>query len=195
MRFVLTYDGPLPVNGNPDDKHRIRKQFHPQLKAQWDVEPSLQKWARGDLAFMAGFPIPRLPDLALGGYIFRPMVTRGLHLVCFLDITFNRREEPGSLVRQGGDIDNRLKTLFDSLRIPRDDQEVRGVPEAGEELFYCLLEDDALITGFRVQTERLLKPPSPDDQRGTNVHLDIAVVVRPAEVTNENIRFLGGWAS
>jgi hypothetical protein len=38
MRFVLTYDGPLPPNntrsGIAQKKHDIRRVFHPQLKRQ-----------------------------------------------------------------------------------------------------------------------------------------------------------------
>jgi hypothetical protein len=37
-------------------------------------------------------------------------------LICRLAITFLRREDPGAVVH-GGDIDNRLNTLLDALRM------------------------------------------------------------------------------
>src|SRR5690349_5862551 len=39
-----------------------------------------------------------------GGFGFIPIVRKSLALACELDITFLRKEEPGSLVFQGGDI-------------------------------------------------------------------------------------------
>jgi hypothetical protein len=193
MRFVLTYDGPLPPNnkksGIVQAKHDIRKQLHPQLKRQWEVEPTLLAWAKGELGFTAGYTAPPIPNVKQGAFNFTPMVTNDLSLVCSLAITFMRPDEPGQLVKPGGDIDNRLKTLFDSLTVPNMDQIKGQSPGPLEDPFYCLLEDDGLITGFDVTTERLLKAPT----GGNQVHLDIAVVVRPSKVTNDNIKFLGGW--
>ena len=67
---------------------------------------------------------------------------------------------PGYIVGQGGDIDNRLKTLFDSLRTPRDTQEIPAGDQPGdtETPFFCLLEDDNLIASLSVNTDRLLEP-------------------------------------
>lgn len=79
-------------------------------------------------------------------------------MVCSLDILFLRRDEPGSLIESGGDIDNRIKVLFDALRMPTDN-EIRGfTPEQDEVPFLCLLEDDVLIAEFKVTTDRLLTP-------------------------------------
>jgi hypothetical protein len=71
-------------------------------------------------------------------------------------VTLLRCEPPGSIVTQGGDIDNRLKTLLDSLKIP----EPNALPEGilGDELFFCLLEDDHLIVELSVRTKQLLEP-------------------------------------
>jgi hypothetical protein len=54
----------------------------------------------------------------VGQFEFAPLVTKKLDLVAELDVLFLRPEPPGS-VGHGGDIDNRIKTLLDSLRIPR----------------------------------------------------------------------------
>ena len=61
------------------------------------------------------------------------------------------------MITQGGDIDNRIKTLLDALSIPQANQiPSRDVPRDDEDPFHCLLEDDNLITGIRITTDRLL---------------------------------------
>jgi hypothetical protein len=123
---------------------------------------------------------------------FVPLVAKRLKLVCFLDITFLRREAPGQLIKYGGDIDNRIKTLLDSLRVPEAGEIKSLTPDVTENPFYCLLEDDSLVTGFQVKTERLLEPSS-GAGRQSDVRLMITVIVHPTEVTMENLSFLGGW--
>lgn len=94
---------------------------------------------------------------------------------CALDILFLRRDGPGSLVRSGGDIDNRLKVLFDALRMPQTCDEVCGdSPVEGETPFFCLLEDDKLISKVQVETNWLLTPPAPTEHIH-EVHLVIRV--------------------
>jgi len=82
-------------------------------------------------------------------------VTKNNHLTADLDITLLRPGSPGVL--SGGDIDNRLKTLFDALTIPNKDQiPSSDTPDPDASPIHCLLEDDGLITGIRVATDRLL---------------------------------------
>ena len=81
---------------------------------------------------------------------------------------------PGSIVKSGGDIDNRLKVLFDALRMPQTCDEVCGdVPAEDENPFFCLLEDYKLISKVQVETNRLLTPPA----EGEHIH-DIHLVIR-----------------
>jgi hypothetical protein len=49
-------------------------------------------------------------------------------------ITLLRPEAPGNIVTQGGDIDNRLKTLLDALKVPNlpNALPTGAVPEADE---------------------------------------------------------------
>jgi hypothetical protein len=105
-----------------------------------------------------------------------------------LNILFLRREEPGSVVTQGGDIDNRLKTLFDALRIPLTAGELPTgfAPGPDEKPFHCLLESDALITQVGVVTDRLL---TLGDQ--SHVSLVIHAIVKPTIGTHENIALTG----
>ena len=70
-----------------------------------------------------------------------------------------RPSEPGNLLNHGGDLDNRIKGLFDALCMPSSQQLPKGAsPEGDEAPFFVLLEDDALVTSFSVETDRLLKP-------------------------------------
>jgi hypothetical protein len=57
---------------------------------------------------------------------FLPLINEATGVGCSLDILFLRRDPPGALIRSGGDIDNRVKVLFDALRMPRNDKEVHG---------------------------------------------------------------------
>jgi hypothetical protein len=103
-----------------------------------------------------------------------------------------RRGVPGHLLIPGGDIDNRLKTLLDALRVPHSKDEVIGSPEAHEEpYFFCLLEDDALVTRISVTTDRFLKPLNADISHPQNeVLLVIQVTGKAAEpLTLGNVTF------
>ena len=189
MRLVLTYSGPLPPNGGNTDKHAIRKALLPQLRRQWEIEPALIEMKKADKYGKA-----RIDNLTAkftkGRFKFAPLVTRDNDLVCYLELTLLRVDSSANLLPSGGDIDNRLKTLFDSLSVPAQPNQLVGLtPKANESPFYCLLEDDSLVTGFQVKTERLLETPkNPND-----VRLMITATVKPTKVTMASIGFLGGW--
>jgi hypothetical protein len=124
------------------------------------------------------------------GYRFVPLICKAEGLACALDILFLRRDNPGDLIISGGDIDNRIKTLFDALRMPQECQELTGFsPEEGENPFFCLLEDDALITHVSINTDRLLTP-----LRGENslseVHLVIHVKIKIVDWNRAYIEFI-----
>ena len=38
LKFRLVYEGPLPSNGSPQEKHAIRKAFHGQLRELWNPQ-------------------------------------------------------------------------------------------------------------------------------------------------------------
>ena len=166
VRIVLTYSGSLPSNGSPQQKHEIRRKLLPQLKEQWTIDHALN-----NVANSSNNGVRKLDEIAnrftKGPFRFVPLVTREFDLVCYLELTMLRREEPGAVLQSGGDIDNRLKTLFDSLSVPVRDNQINGLaPQNGEDPFYCLLEDDSLVAGFEIKTERLLEPlPNPTDVR------------------------------
>ena len=122
---------------------------------------------------------------ARGGFRFAPLVCSKLRLVADLSVTLLRPEPPGQIVTQAGDIDNRLKTLLDALKMPSgaDELPAGASPGPDEDPFFCLLEDDNLITRLDVRTDRLLVP----DADSSDVRLLLHVRTRPTSVTWGNM--------
>ena len=131
MLFRLVYSGPLRANGDLKHKQHIRRALHPQLRELWETE--LKHESRLDVWK------PR----SVGSFKFVPLVISAENLIAELDVLLLRQEEPGKILTRGGDIDNRLKTLFDALPMPKDASEIPpgDKPGANEAPFYCLLEE------------------------------------------------------
>jgi hypothetical protein len=123
--------------------------------------------------------------MVVNGRKFLPLVRSSLDLACGLEILFLRKQEPGSVINSG-DIDNRLKVLFDGLRVPSSD-EMSGATPAGDPL-YCLLEQDSLINDCDIRTDRLLSRPGSNDNE---VRLIIEVTVKVMRVQPYNMAILG----
>jgi hypothetical protein len=86
-----------------------------------------------------------------------------------------------------GDIDNRIKTLIDALRIPSANEDYdQRTPAEDEQPFFCLLEEDKLITKLTIETDRLLKF---DGKALDQAMLVINVSLRPYETQIANIAF------
>jgi hypothetical protein len=119
---------------------------------------------------------------------FVPLICNCLALGCDLDIVWLHRETPHRVV-QHGDIDRRLVTLFDALRMPKIGPEVSGLkPDSDEDPFFCLLEDDSLITDVRVTSDHLLTPP-PDSHPNTDAFILIRVKVKLVRAMEMNLGF------
>lgn len=178
VRFTLTYRGHLRGSGSAAHKHEIRRALHPQLQELWTHEP-LSHRAGIWLDAASGEPEAGSALREVAGSSFAGLVQAGYKLVAELDLLLLRPEDPGSIL-QSADIDNRLKTLFDALRRPSQDQEVPSgwTPTAGESPLFCLLDDDRLITRVNVDTDRLLAPASADE-----VALTIKVQLRASSPT------------
>jgi hypothetical protein len=73
------------------------------------------------------------------------------------------------------------------LRIPKSANELaeNEVPEEGETPFFCLLEDDDLVTGLSVQSDVLLDP----SVNRNAVKLVVSVELKPDDVTMFNLGF------
>ena len=157
MRLVLHYRGTLRANGNPAHKHDLRQHFHVQLKQLWTQRPLSEQPRLLEPRGRAGDYCLLRP---LGAFAFAPLVTAEMNVVAELHVILLRPEQPGGLITQGGDIDNRLKTLFDALTMPRHENAlpVGTIPGHDETPFFCLLEDDSLIIAVSLRTEQLLEP-------------------------------------
>ena len=207
MEFRLIYKGRLSSNGDAPEKHLIRKTFHPQLAELWRSHPQLSKQLTQNIHVFTtppntvSPPGPGVQQYAVtnnpsmgkpwiewladyykrGDYRFAPLIRKG-EVICSLDILFLRRDSPGHLIKNtGGDIDNRIKTLFDAFRIPEAGElGIYKTPAAGENPFYCLLQDDSDIAEVRVTTDRLLLPQETLEHRD-DVHLVIHVKTRTVD--------------
>jgi hypothetical protein len=163
MKFRLIFEGEIRPRQKAklEDIHEIRRQLHPQLKKAWEHEPLSvlkDKWLRpldgekkdGQLSYA------RIEEL--NGKKYAPLIST--HLAAELDIIFLRQQARGQLIGEGGDIDNRLKTLFDALRMPSkaEAMQLSAATADDEDPLHCLLKDDALIHRVNVETDRLLRP-------------------------------------
>jgi hypothetical protein len=197
VEFRLVYDGWLPPESRADprskEKHDIRRKLSGQLRMLRETHPRLTRdtkekgqsstaWVQGMGQLMEGdnqstYYIHRLPtEFRRMDRTFIPLINELDGVGCSLEILFLRRDPPGALIRSGGDIDNRIKVLFDALRMPRYDTEVHGDLAGDPDPFYCLLEDDRLITEVKVTTDRLLVPKTdPAHDHDRHVHLIIHV--------------------
>ena len=188
VEFRLLFEGELKPSGGSNsrapEKHEIRRVFHPQLRRLWLTHNNLRQLAerKGRIAYaeelrhqgINGYPSGQLSvedainkafvyigsNWNRSGYQCVPLATQEMALRCSLDILLLRPEEDRFIFTQG-DIDGQVKTLFDALRIPKNLDEAGGTaPDADETPFFCLLEDDRLISEVRVNSDRLLLLPN-----------------------------------
>jgi hypothetical protein len=197
MEFRMTYEGPLlshrentpAKHERAVHKHTIRRVFHKQLDKFWHTHPSLISDARTEQEAPMNYSRQRFNQ---EGFTWLPMVTEANGLICKLDILMLREGRPGQAL---ADVDNRLKTVFDALKIPKGPEALgskssNGIqtPQEGETPFYVLLEDDKLITHVSVTTDTLLQPIEgvPNDL-ATRLVIDVKVL--PYRVTMMNLLY------
>jgi hypothetical protein len=204
MEFRLTYEGPL-LGAQSDarlaHKRDIRRKFHVQLKRLWEINPYLKHgypvefdWKSSSnpktaISYHTSIAEWLAPRYRRNGYTFVPLVRQELSLICSLEILFLRPDVPGNILASG-DIDNRIKTLFDALRLPKGQQELvdYNTPPNDENPFFCLLEDDSLITKVSVEADMLLEPI--DSTININdARLVIRVGIRPFNINPSNENF------
>lgn len=192
MEFRLLYEGVLGANRSPAQKHAIRRSFHPQLRRLWNLKKNLRQFAEHKSLRLLDRQNPRhtteperfdLGIEAMGqqwekaGFQLVPLVTPEHSVRCSLDILLLRPEE-NRFVFTSGDIDARLKTLFDSLRTPENPDEVGGAtPQEDETPLFCLLQDDRLITEVRITTDELLLLPHERELRANDCFAVIHVKI------------------
>lgn len=179
--FTLMYDGPLLASGNDppvrsESKLKniwaIRDRLEPQLERVYETSPVFR--GAGASATRAAAMYVRQP-IVRNGFKFGALIRPSMGLGCELDIKMLVNHEPGSVITQAGDLDNRLKTLIDALRVPKDN-EFRGrtMTQGDDEFFPCLLEDDAAITKVCIASERWL---AAGNRAENEVHLTVGAKI------------------
>lgn len=205
IRFRLLYSGPLLGASKSDTrsahKHEIRKHFSPQLKRLWGNKDPLCYWlqANGSQARLAkgessGYSAEDMEICRIAGIEavankwriqngrFIPLITADLVARCRIDILFLRPEDQNYII-QGGDLDNRLKTLFDAFRMPKPNEECGNDAEP----CFVLLEDDSLISEVAIIADNLLMLPNESEVKINDAFLVIDVQVESGESKfNEN---------
>ncbi len=186
MKFRLIYQGKLPAASQEKtrvpEKQHIRRIFHKQLRELWRRDPFLKTYLAQMIPVrekngtrqitMAEF---KARNYQRCGYNFLPLISAEFEIACGIEILFLRRDEPGKLIKQGGDIDNRIKVLFDAFRMPQTCDELNNEKSDGDDdPFYCLLESDSLINEVQVTTDRLLTAVE-EGGHENDVHLIIQV--------------------
>ncbi len=184
MEFRLLYEGPLQGQGaRSAHKWEIRRALHPQLQRLWQLQRPLQERASTLLAHPAQ-PGQSSVIVEKGGRLFAPLVTQRLDLYAEISVLLFRQQPRGALITDGGDLDNRLKTLLDGLRVPHGSNE--GSPDEPAEPdprpLFVLLEDDSLVSKVTVESEQLLRPARPDE-----VLAVISVHVKKTALTPNNL--------
>ena len=195
----------------------IRNAFHDQLADLWKRDIILRTLARtarthphqyfgfygGKIEYQShglpsyDDPIPPVADgqvdycaplsvANVGNFI--PLVRNSLYLACDLDILFLRHDDDLRVLKRGGDLDNRIKTLFDALKMPQQIEELGGTVPTADPL-YIVLEDDALIHSFSIKTGKLL---GQSVKKKHAVRLTIDVTIKVLRVFAQNQCLVGG---
>ncbi len=158
MEFTLTYRGVLKSGNSSNTKHKhdIRRCIHKQLKHLWKFPPLNMYINNADNHLDEKRPSNFVRSVKK--FKFIPLINEIYKSFAEIKIIILRPDPIGTIITNSGDIDNTLKTFFDALRMPCA-SELKGIePEMDENPFFCLLEDDKLITKVTVDTAMLLQP-------------------------------------
>ena len=172
--ITLVYLGPLKSNGDAQHKSDIRQKFSEQLSTIYKRE--ITENENQSVRELVEEKCTR----TIAGIKYTSLVNRTLGLYAKLSVTMLSTKNSSIFANAQGDIDNRLKTIFDALSIP---QESPGIKIRGKlpELTICLLEDDVLIREVRVKVGELLTPEA--EKSCVHVLVDVEFV-RHDELTS-----------
>ena len=204
------YEGELLASNNtkrrPREKHMIRRAFHPQLRRLWNINNNLRQLAINQSGKSTEPPATDFKGLSKDQYFFErglqaigrnwsragyelvPLVTPDMALRCSLDVLL-LRPEGKQYIYTMGDIDGQLKTLLDGLKIPENEEATgKSPPQSDEVPFFCLLQDDSLITEVRVVTDQLLLLPNRREVKASD-----AFVVIDVRLNHKDARFFDNY--
>lgn len=201
MKFKLTYRGSLratqarhPTACGPNKhwhlKHVMRESFHTQIKRIWETRQFLL--INQSMETPKPYHIDTLAKrLRIPPWRFVPLVTEELSLKTKIEITILRVDHPHLNLwsERAGDVDNRVKTIIDALRVPgANDGYADMHPGPGQDPFFVLVESDELFDVVHAETDHLLVVPPGED--ASYAEIVVAVTVRPmTDQTFQNIGF------
>ena len=144
--------------------NHIRRYFHSQLVNLWKSVPILKEAEKRPARWVSNAQGLTPVDIEIGTSIYSPpKFSKMLRSAC--QPGTRSYMQPGYIgsakghqrtVVTSGDIDGRIKTLIDGLRIPLSGEDVKDI---GENPPYCLMSSDDLITEVRVTGDFLFSPP------------------------------------
>jgi len=150
MDFTLYYKGKLKSNGDKKEKHRIRKYLSIQIEKLWDQEPliSFKQFLESEFdAF----------SRQINGISFSSIINNEFHYVADIDIVLLHKDPIYKMIKNGGDIDNRIKTLLDSLKMPsRSEFPDNSIRSNETNRIFCLLHDDSLVSSLKITSKQFL---------------------------------------
>jgi hypothetical protein len=202
MEFRLVYQGVLNSTGNKSASgrvHAIRRYFHPQLVNLWDLSPILRPFSGRSFPSMPQksyetFTPPKhelIQTYTHGGKSYLPIVCMENKVTCGIEILLLRRDLSAVLV--SGDLDGRVKTLIDALRIPKIGEDTADDDPSP---LHCLLSDDSLISEVKVTADHLLASPeqviehpktTPDGEYKASTNHVLAVINVKTRGTERNL--------
>jgi hypothetical protein len=196
MKFQLSFEGPLPSSGNANDAYprpaklqaiwKIRDSINSQLLHLVETHPALSGRSSPSRALRHAL----IPPIVVDGFPFRALARAHFKVKCSLKIDLLVNHEPGSVITKRGDLDNRIKTLMDGLRVPASQQEIKNFASKDflkQNDYVCLLEDDILVSALDVEMQRYLGPPMGAGE--DHVRANIGVKIEPTEHTFNNEAF------
>jgi hypothetical protein len=183
VEFRLTYSGVLLASSKTKTraahKQELRKHFHRQLKTKWDASGLDLDWYGGRDGKRKHHNLldGLASEFARLGFNFVPFVTREADVNCSIDLLMLRPNSERAIFLMG-DIDGRLKTIFDALKMPQQKSDLGGYddPDEDEKPFFVLLEDDSLVTRVAVETDYMLEPVR-DSDNANDVRLILTIKI------------------
>jgi Endodeoxyribonuclease RusA. len=165
MEFCLHYYGKLKSRDNATGKHAIRQTLHHQIHSLCMSDPFENAFKQDLDGTRSDKDKPMYVEHDGKRYWF--LISEYLATVVDVNITILVPHDLGRMVQNGGDIDNRIKTLFDALRVPAVASEIPASDafEYGTSGMYCLLQDDKLINRVSIRSYRDHAPIDGDSVR------------------------------
>lgn len=183
MEFCLHYYGKLKSRDNAAGKQLIRQYLHPQIKALCRSDQFANTFEGDIKGNRSTKEQPMYVQHNEKRYWF--LISEYLKTVVDLNITILVPHQVGRIIQNGGDIDNRIKTLFDALRVPAVTSEIPSSDSFNYTIggMYCLLQDDKLINRVSIQS---YQDHAPEDADSVKCLIEVKTKITAALYGNLN---------